>query len=46
MEQENGARIFLGALDGNVVRLDEEEAAHCVKVLRHREGDDVSEKDE
>lgn len=42
MEQENGARIFLGALDGNVVRLDEEEAAHCVKVLRHREGDEIS----
>ncbi len=42
MEQENGARIFLGAPDGGVMRLEEEEAAHCVKVLRHREGNGIS----
>ena len=42
MEQENGARIFLGELSGAVMTLGEEEAAHCVKVLRHREGDAIS----
>lgn len=42
MEQENGARIFFGDISGSMVRLGEEEAAHCVKVLRHREGDTIS----
>lgn len=42
MEQENGARIFLGKPSGSLMTLDEEESAHCVKVLRHREGDGIS----
>ncbi len=29
-------------IDGNVVRLDEEESGHCVRVLRHRAGDEIS----
>lgn len=29
-------------IDGNLVRMNEEESAHCVKVLRHRAGDPVS----
>ena len=28
-------------IDGNICRLDEEESVHCVKVLRHREGDGI-----
>ncbi len=28
-------------IDGRICRLDEDESVHCVKVLRHREGDDV-----
>lgn len=28
-------------IDGQVVRLNEEESAHCVKVMRHREGDEI-----
>ncbi len=28
-------------IDGSVVRLNEEESAHCVKVMRHREGDEI-----
>ena len=42
MDQENGARIFLGIHDGGTMRLEEDEATHCVKVLRHREGDEIN----
>lgn len=28
-------------IDGNICRLDEEESAHCVRVLRHRENDEI-----
>lgn len=42
MEQENGTRIHYGQLSGGIMTLDEEESAHCVKVLRHREGDEIS----
>ena len=28
-------------IDGRICRLDEDESVHCVKVLRHREGDDI-----
>ena len=28
--------------DGNTVYLDEGESAHCVRVLRHRSGDEIS----
>ncbi len=29
-------------IDGRIVRLDEEESGHCVRVLRHRCGDEIS----
>lgn len=29
-------------IDGDFVRLDAEESGHCVKVLRHREGDEIN----
>ena len=29
-------------IDGTTVRLNAEESAHCVKVLRHREGDEIA----
>ncbi len=29
-------------IDGSLVRLDAEESAHCVRVLRHRAGDEIS----
>jgi len=29
-------------IDGTAVRLNPEESAHCVKVLRHREGDEIA----
>ena len=29
-------------IDGPIVRLDSEESAHCVKVLRHRVGDEIA----
>ena len=28
-------------IDGNIIRLDEEESGHCVRVLRHRAGDEI-----
>lgn len=28
-------------IEGDILRLDAEESAHCVKVLRHREGDEI-----
>ncbi len=35
--------LFYSAdISGGIVRLDREESAHCVKVLRHREGDEIS----
>ena len=33
--------FFSKDIDGNVVRLGAEESAHCVRVLRHRAGDDI-----
>ena len=33
--------FFSRDFDGSVCRLDADESAHCVKVLRHREGDDI-----
>lgn len=29
-------------IEGSVLRLDDEEARHCIKVLRHRKGDEIS----
>lgn len=31
--------FFSKDIDGNICRLDADESAHCVKVMRHREGD-------
>lgn len=31
--------FFSRDFDGNICRLDQDESSHCVKVLRHREGD-------
>lgn len=34
--------LFYGKIDeGGIVRLNEEESIHCVRVLRHREGDEI-----
>lgn len=33
--------FYSAQIDGNVCRLDAEESAHCVRVLRHRAGDPV-----
>lgn len=33
--------FFTRDFSGNVCRLDEEESVHCVKVMRHREGDEI-----
>lgn len=33
--------FFSRDIDGSVCRLDADESAHCIKVLRHREGDDI-----
>lgn len=33
--------FFSREIDGSICRLDTDESAHCVKVLRHREGDDI-----
>lgn len=33
--------FFSRDIDGSICRLDADESAHCVKVLRHREGDDI-----
>ena len=33
--------FFSRDIDGTLCRLDADESAHCVKVLRHREGDDI-----
>ena len=34
--------FFSRDIDGSVCRLDADESAHCVKVLRHSEGDDIN----
>ncbi len=34
--------FFSRDIDGSVCRLDADESAHCVKVLRHREGDEIN----
>ncbi len=34
--------FYSNDIDGDVVRLDEEESGHCVRVLRHRAGDEIS----
>lgn len=35
--------LFYSAdIEGDLVRLDQEESCHCVRVLRHRVGDEVS----
>lgn len=34
--------FFSREFDGSICRLDADESAHCVKVLRHREGDTVN----
>lgn len=34
--------FWAGDIDGDFCRLDADESAHCVKVLRHREGDEIS----
>ena len=33
--------FFSRDIEGTLCRLDADESAHCVKVLRHREGDDI-----
>lgn len=33
--------FFSRDIDGKVCRLDQDESTHCVKVLRHREGDEI-----
>ena len=34
--------FYSNDIDGTTVRLNPEESAHCVKVLRHREGDEIA----
>ncbi len=34
--------FYSNNIDGEIVRLDEEESGHCVRVLRHRAGDEIS----
>lgn len=33
--------FYTNGIDGNLCRLDEEESGHCVRVLRHRAGDEI-----
>ena len=33
--------FFAREIDGTFCHLTEEDSAHCVKVLRHREGDEI-----
>lgn len=33
--------FYTDGIDGNLCRLDEEESGHCVRVLRHRSGDEI-----
>ena len=33
--------FFSRDIDGKICRLDQDESTHCVKVLRHREGDEI-----
>ena len=37
--------FFSKDIDGNICRLDQDESGHCIKVLRHRSGDEISVKD-
>ena len=34
--------FFSKDIDGNICRLDQDESGHCIKVLRHRSGDEIS----
>ena len=34
--------LFSKDIDGNICRLDQDESGHCIKVLRHRSGDEIS----
>lgn len=34
--------FFSRDIDGSICRLDQDESGHCVKVLRHRSGDEIS----
>lgn len=34
--------FFTDEIDGNICRLGQEESGHCIKVLRHRSGDEIS----
>ena len=34
--------FFSKDIDGSICRLDQDESGHCVKVLRHRSGDEIS----
>ena len=34
--------FYSNDIDGSVCRLDADESGHCVKVLRHREGDSIN----
>ena len=34
--------FFSRDIEGNVCRLDQDESGHCIKVLRHRSGDEIS----
>lgn len=34
--------FYSSDINGGIVRLDEEESGHCVRVLRHRDGDELS----
>ena len=43
MQQTGNMEIFYSKdIEGNVCRLDPDESAHCIKVLRHRKGDMIS----
>ena len=34
--------FFSKDIDGNICRLDQDESSHCIKVLRHRSGNEIS----
>ena len=34
--------FYSNDISGDIVRLNSEESAHCVRVLRHREGDEIA----
>ena len=37
-----GMELFYGIFEGGAVTLDEQESAHCIRVMRHRAGDEVN----